>query len=162
MVLCVGRPRAGVDCGAAGGGRPLGGLLAPLASLVGGARSPSHGVAGGQATLGRRERGLVRRADAYIAARLAGRKEEVLGLLSDSVKLTSSRDGVFAGKMEFRKYLMRVSATGVWERAFWNFERERAEVRGRVKVLVVPIDVVARFGFDRRGLINDIYVGTKR
>lgn len=158
MVLCVGRPRPGVECATAGA-RPLGGLLAPIAALVSGERARAKSTG---AVPGRRERTLVKRADAYIAARLAGRNEEVLGLLSDNVKLTSSRDGVFAGKLDFRKYLLRVPPTGVWQRAFWNFERERAEVRGKVKVLVLPIDIVARFGFDRRGRINDIYVGTKK
>jgi len=76
--------------------------------------------------------------------------------------VTSSRDGTVSGIGAFRDYLGRIPPTGKWQSAQWNREKQRAEIRGLVKFVLVPVKVVAHFGFDRRGKINNIYVGTKK
>ncbi len=119
-------------------------------------------LATGMGTITRREGALVRTADRYIAARLANQHGQLLGLVAPDVTLTSSRDGTHRGRAEFLRYLRRVPPTGKWERATWNAKQQKAEVRGVVKIVFVNVGVIARFGFDRRGKIRDIYVGTKK
>jgi len=112
--------------------------------------------------VGNRERSMVRKADEYMAARLSGSTQKVLNLVSPDIRLTSSRDGTVSGIGAFRDYLGRIPPTGKWQSAQWNREKQRAEIRGLVKFVLVPVKVVAHFGFDRRGKINNIYVGTKK
>lgn len=94
--------------------------------------------------------------------RKAGRVEELLRLVSDDVVLESSRDGRHAGRDGLERYVRRVKPVGRWEKAAWNEEMGRAEIKGLVKILVVSVNVTAHFGFDRRGKINQIYVGTRK
>lgn len=86
----------------------------------------------------------------------------MLALVSNDVKLLSSRDGEVNGKKQFSKYLSTVKPTGAWNRATWDFENQQAEIKGTVRVLFVNVNVVAHFGFHRNGKINSIYVGTTR
>lgn len=165
--LCQGRPAPGEECGGAGGARPnafteLLSVLRTRSAAIVSAGVSSGGGGVQQRVLGRREASAVRTADRYISARLSGRNEEVLRLVAEDVRLTSSRDGVVHGKKGFADYLERVKASGRWDAARWDASRKRAEVRGLVKVVFVNVNVVAHFGFDRRGRINDIFVGTKR
>lgn len=97
-----------------------------------------------------------------MAARLAGRTDDVMRLVTNDVLLESSRDGSVAGKEQFRKYLGRVKPTGTWKRATWNRTVGKAEILGNVRILMVNVGVIAHFGFDRAGKINRIYVGTRR
>lgn len=97
-----------------------------------------------------------------MSARLAGRTDEVLRLVSDDVRLESSRDGRFQGRHQFRRYLEKVKPTGTWKQATWNSAIGKAEVLGNVRILMVNVGVVAHMGFNRAGKINDIYVGTRR
>ena len=110
---------------------------------------------------GRQQR-RVQTAERYMAARLAGQTDEVLRLVTDDVELESSRDGKVAGKDRFKGYLTRVKPTGTWKRATWNTAMGKAEILGNVKILMVNVGVIAHFGFNRSGKINQIYVGTRR
>lgn len=167
--LCAGPPLAGEDdCHKAARGGTVD-LLAQLERVVASvtARFASFGDgAGGNARgrargLGRRETMAVQAADRYIAARLAGNAAGVLALVAGDVTLTSSRDGRYVGRKAFEGYLAKVPPSGKWEAAEWNKPLKRAEVRGMVKVVFVPIPVVAHFSFDKKGLINAIYVGRR-
>lgn len=100
-------------------------------------------------------------AQRYMSARLAGRTEEVLKLVSDDVRLESSRDGKVEGREEFRKYLTKVKPTGIWRAATWNRTIGKAEILGSVRILMINVGVVARMGFNKAGKINEIYVGTR-
>lgn len=104
----------------------------------------------------------VKIAERYIQARLAGRTSEILGLVSDDIRLESSRDGTFVGKKAFEKYLTKAKATGTWKQPTWNTKRNMAEITGHINILMVKIGVVAYLGFNRRGKINNISVGTKK
>lgn len=108
------------------------------------------------------QRRRVQTADRYMAARLAGRTDEVLRLVTNDVQLESSRDGKITGKDSFKQYLARVKPTGMWKRATWNRAMGKAEVLGNVKILMVNVGVIAHFGFDRSGKINQVYVGTRK
>lgn len=108
------------------------------------------------------ERRRLEAAERYIAARVAGRNDEVLSLVTDDVELTSSRDGKVVGKNQFRSYLSKVKPSGIWKAATWNRAIGKAEILGNVKILMVNVGVVAHFGFNRSGKINRISVGTRR
>ena len=104
----------------------------------------------------------VETAEKYMSARLAGRNDEILRLVSDDVKLESSRDGTVVGADNFSSYLSRVKPTGNWKPATWNKAMGKAEVQGNVRILMINVPVIAHFGFNRGGKINQIYVGTKK
>lgn len=108
------------------------------------------------------EKGRIEAAQKYMTARLAGKHEDVLRLVTDDIQLESSRDGRVVGKKQFKVYLQKAKPTGTWEAARWNGAIGKAEIRGRVKILMVRVGVIAHFGFDRNGKINQIYVGTQR
>lgn len=108
------------------------------------------------------ERRRLHAAERYMSARMAGRNEDVLRLVAEDIELESSRDGRFAGKEAFRRYLGKVKATGTWKAATWNRAIGKAEILGNVRILMVNIGVVAHLGFNRAGKINRIYVGTRR
>lgn len=108
------------------------------------------------------EAGRVRAAERYMKARLAGQNDDVLRLVTDDIILTSSRDGVVEGKSKFADYISKVKPTGQWRKAHWNGSIGKAEVAGTVRILMVSVPVVAHFGFDRKGKISRIYVGTRR
>ena len=108
------------------------------------------------------EKGRIQAAQKYMTARLAGKHEDVLRLVTDDIQLESSRDGRVVGKKQFKAYLQKAKPTGTWEAARWNYAIGKAEIRGRVKILMVRVGVIAHFGFDRHGKINQIYVGTQR
>lgn len=95
-------------------------------------------------------------------ARLAGHNDALLNLVSDDIVLTSSKDGRFEGKSNFRDYVSRVKASGNWGKATWNQALNMAEVQGNVKILMVKVPVLAHFAFDSRGKISTINVGTRR
>jgi hypothetical protein len=103
----------------------------------------------------------VRVAQQYMTYRQEGRLNELLRLVADDVELDSSRDGHFRGKPEVEKYIRRVKPRGTWQRATWNEQERRAEVRGLVTFLRFNVNVLAHFGFNRSGEINRIYVGVK-
>lgn len=159
QALCAGPPAPGEDCNKTGGSVDV---LAHLERVVAHftarfARSNGNG----DGSLGWREVKALKAADRYIAARLAGKASDILALVSSDVTLTSSRDGSYVGRKAFEGYLEKVPPTGKWERAEWNKPLKRAEVRGMVKVVFVPVPVLAHFTFDKRGLINAIYVGRR-
>lgn len=162
--LCDSRPTAGQECGAKSAARDANVGAGALGALLGALRSRRATAVGTGAAgaLGRREMSALRIANRYINARMSGRNADVLRLVADDVRLTSSRDGVVHGKKGFADYLERVKASGKWNLARWDAANKRAEVRGLVRIVFVNVNVVAHFGFDRRGRINDIYVGTKR
>lgn len=116
------------------------------------------GVGGG---LARQEAVAVLAADRYITARLAGSTDELMRMVSSDVTLTSGRDGKYQGRAAFGDYLRKVAPTGRWERASWNAPMCRAEVRGLVKIVFVPVPVIAHFALDNKGKIRDIYVGKR-
>lgn len=104
----------------------------------------------------------VNKAQRYMKLRIQGNVDDILKLVSDDVVLKSSRDGEFRGKAQFEKYVRTVKPTGSWQNASWNDEKKRAEIRGLVRILRIPVAVVAHFGFNRSGQIDSIVVGTQR
>ena len=170
MTVCTGRPLPGAECVDSRAYAPnlLGALFAQLSARAAALRDMASAVTPtglptaaplAPVSLGKQAHTAVRTADKYMQARLAGRNADVLRLVADDVRLTSSRDGVVHGKKHFANYLQRVKAIGVWNAAQWDQTKQRAEVRGIVKVLFVNVNVVAHFGLDRRGKISDIYIG---
>lgn len=161
-LLCSGPPSSGASCGDEP--RPKPGILAAVDSVRNFLRerqavsAPKRTESAGNVAQRRR----VEMAERYMTARLAGRTDDVLRLVTNDVLLESSRDGRFAGKEQFRKYLGRVKPTGRWKSATWNRAMGKAEILGNVRILMVNIGVIAHFGFDRAGKINRIYVGTRR
>ncbi|GAB0495045.1 hypothetical protein MMPV_006342 [Pyropia vietnamensis] len=99
-------------------------------------------------------------ADAYMAARLANKNDEVLSMLAPSIVLTSSRDGTYSGLDGMKTYLSKVSPTGTWQPASLSADG-KVEILGTVKVMMVPVSVKAKFGFDDAGKITTIDVGRK-
>lgn len=97
-----------------------------------------------------------------MSARLSGRNEDVLRLVSEDVVLKSSRDGLVSGKNDLRDYLARVKPVGVWRKATWNRAIGVAQVIGNVRILMVSVGVVANFGFNRCGKISHIEISTRR
>lgn len=108
------------------------------------------------------EESRVEKAASYMSARLAGRNEDALRLVSDNVVLRSSRDGEVNGKAELRQYFTRVKAIGSWERPTWNRSIGVAQIAGNVRILMVNVAVVAQFGFDKQELISRIDIAPKR
>lgn len=99
-------------------------------------------------------------ADAYMAARLANKKDEVLSMVAPSIVLTSSRDGTYSGLDGMKTYLSKVSPTGSWQPASASPDGG-AEIAGTVKFMMVPVSVKAKFAFDDAGKITSINVGRK-
>lgn len=104
----------------------------------------------------------IQSAQNYMEARLSGRNEQVLRLVSDDVTLVSSRDGKYVGKNSLKSYISNVKPSGRWSKPTWNRSLNMAEVKGHVKILMITIPVIAQFSFDRRGKISTINVGTRR
>lgn len=165
-LLCSGRPTSTRPCNDETRPKPV--FLAAVDTVRNFLRERQAVVAvSGTGKLGDSANGIVHRrriqtAESYMAARLAGRTDDVLRLVADDVLLESSRDGKVSGKEHFRNYLGRVKPTGTWKKATWNRSIGKAEVLGNVKILMVNIGVIAHFGFDRAGKINRIYVGTRK
>lgn len=159
--ICSGRPTPDNPCFDRSQNRVTPSLLAVLKTvrnfLFQRPNSPILAPSLGHGT----QREQVELAQRYMSARLAGRTEEVLRLVSDDVRLESSRDGKVEGREQFRKYLTRVKPIGTWKAATWNREIGKAEILGSVRIFLVNISVVARMGFNRAGKINEIYVGTR-
>lgn len=128
--------------------------------LSGASTNSSSGAAGAGMSGAQRRR--VRFAERYMAARIAGRHDDVLRLVSDDVVLRSSRDGRIEGKTGLRDYLLRVKPVGVWRKPTWNDAIGVAQVVGNVRILMVNVGVVAHFGFDRQNKITRIDISTKR
>lgn len=93
---------------------------------------------------------------------LGGREADLERLVATDVVLTSSRDGVHAGRAAFGRYVRKVRPIGDWKDVTWNGAKGTAEARGIVRVVCVSVSVVAVFGFDGRGKINRIFVGRAR
>lgn len=108
------------------------------------------------------EESRLEKARSYMSARLAGRNEDALRLVSDDVVLRSSRDGEVHGKVGLREYFTRVKAIGSWGTPTWNRAIGVAQIAGNVKILMVNVAVVAQFGFDRQERISRIDISTKR
>lgn len=113
-------------------------------------------------SLSRLENRRLQTAEQYMSARLQGRNEDVLRLVTDDVLLNSSREGMVVGASDFSSYLSRVKPTGTWKAATWNKSIGKAEILGNVKILMISVPVIAHFGFDRGAKISQIYVGTRR
>lgn len=99
-------------------------------------------------------------ADAYMAARLANKKDEVLSMVAPSIVITSSRDGTYTGLDGMKTYLSKVSPTGTWQPAAVS-DDGGVEIAGTVKFMMVPVSVKAKFAFDDAGKITSINVGRK-
>lgn len=159
--ICSGRPTPDNPCFDSSKSRPVPSVLTVLQAvrdfLLQRRNSPILASSFGPNVQHQR----VELAQRYMSARLAGRTEEILELVSDDVRLESSRDGKLEGREQFRKYLTRVKPVGTWKAATWNREIGRAEILGSVKILLVNVGVVARMGFNKAGQINEIYVGTR-
>ena len=163
-VLCQNRPTPGNDCTTANAvpdiSTTIRGTITSIVTFV--STRLAQSTNGEQDKIGRRETGYIQTANRYINARLANEHKQILNLITSDIRLTSSRDGQYRGRDEFLRYLSKVPPTGKWSKATWNVHTKQAEVRGIVRVVFVNINVIARFGFDNRGKIRDIYVGTKR
>lgn len=104
----------------------------------------------------------VEKAACYMSARLAGRNEDALRLVSDDVILRSSRDGTVHGKAELRQYFMRVKAIGTWGKPTWDRSIGVAQIAGNVRILMVNVAVLAQFGFDKQDRISRIDIAAGR
>lgn len=157
--VCSGRPTRGQQCDAKPARNPV--VLAAVDAVRNFLARTSTPTKSANARVSTQQLRRVAVAEKYIAARLAGRNDDVLKLVSEDIELRSSRDGTHAGKRAFSQYLQRVKPTGTWKPATWNRAIDKAEILGNVKILMLNVGVVAHLAFDRRGKINRIYVGTR-
>lgn len=147
------------------GGTPWNTMMAQVQTLWG--RRVNVGVLRGKNNVAgpsrKTQSSFIESTERYMTARMAGRHDDVLRLVTDDVVLDSSRDGRVEGKRKFGDYLRRVKACGTWQKAEWNDLLGVTQIEGKVKILMLNVNVMARFGFDHRsGKIQNITIGTKK
>lgn len=93
----------------------------------------------------------------YIDARKKGNLEECLSVIADDIDFNSQRDGKYVGKTNFERYLKKTKFEGTWGRP--EKTNDGFVVKGKVKILLIPISVRIDFRFNDRNEINYARIG---